>query len=246
MGALTPLGLDQDGSPVILECKRVSNENIINQGLFYLDWLMDHRGDFEVAARDVIKPGEDVSWSSPRLILPAESFGSYELYAVNRIDERIDLWTFRLYESGLLNVERFDKDELTTREIKQPRGGTATATTRPKRRRGVGFDPQHHTAKMSDTTQALFETSREQISALGEDVTERFMNQYVGYRRLKHFVEIVGQRRKLNLFLDGPVDDPEGLTEDVSSIGTWGTGNLRVSVTSDDDIDRVMPLIKPA
>jgi hypothetical protein len=97
---------------------------------------MDHRGDFEVAARDVIKPGEEVSWSSPRLILLAESFGSYDLYAVNRIDERIELWTFRLYESGLLNVERFAKDELTTREIKQPLRSTATATTTPKRPRG--------------------------------------------------------------------------------------------------------------
>jgi len=244
-GRIDTLGLDQDGSPVILEYKRASNENIINQGLFYLDWLMDHRGDFEVAGRAVIKSDEDVSWSSPRLILIAETFGSYDLYAVNRIDERIELWTFRLYEDGLLNVERFDKDELTTREIKQPRGGSVT-TTAPKRRGGVGFDLQHHTEKMSDTTQALFESLRDQITALGEDVTERFMNQYVGYRRLKNFVEIVGQRRKLNLFIDGPVDDPEGLTVDVSNIGHWGTGNLRLSVTSDDDIDRVMPLIKQA
>ncbi len=246
-GRIDTLGLDQDGSPVILEYKRVSNENIINQGLFYLDWLMDHRGDFEVAARGVIKPDEEVSWSSPRLILIAESFGSYDLYAVNRIDERIELWTFRLYEGGLLNVERFDKDELTTREVKPQGGATVTATTTTtKRRRGVGYDLHHHTAKMSDATQALFETLRDRITALGEDVTERFMNQYVGYRRLKNFVEIVGQRRKLNLFIDGPVDDPEGLTEDVSNIGHWGTGNLRVSVTSDDDIDRVMPLIKQA
>jgi hypothetical protein len=139
----------------------------------------------EVAARGVIKPDEEVSWSCPRLILIAESFGSYDLYGVNRIDERIELWTFRLYEDGLLNLERFDKDELTTREIK-PRG-TVTTTTATKRRRGVCFDLQHHTAKMSDTTKALFETLRDQITALGDDVTERFMNQYVGYRRLKNF-----------------------------------------------------------
>jgi hypothetical protein len=117
----------------------------------------------EVAARDGMKPDEEVSWSSPRLILIAESFGSYDLYAVNRIDERIELWTFCLYEDGLLNVERFDKGELTTREIK-PRGGTVTTTTATKRRRGVGFDLQHHTAKMSDTTKALFKTLRDEIT----------------------------------------------------------------------------------
>lgn len=36
-GRTDKLGLDQDDSPVILECKRVSNGNIVNQALFYLD-----------------------------------------------------------------------------------------------------------------------------------------------------------------------------------------------------------------
>ena len=42
-GRVDTLGLDENGCPVILEYKRASNENVINQGLFYLDWLMDHR-----------------------------------------------------------------------------------------------------------------------------------------------------------------------------------------------------------
>ena len=46
-GRIDTLGLDENGCPVILEYKRSSNENVINQGLFYLDWLMDHRKDFQ-------------------------------------------------------------------------------------------------------------------------------------------------------------------------------------------------------
>src|ERR1700750_1451016 len=46
-GRIDPLGLDRDGVPVILEYKRALNENVINQGLFYLNWLMDHRKDFQ-------------------------------------------------------------------------------------------------------------------------------------------------------------------------------------------------------
>lgn len=46
-GRIDTLGLDENGCPVILEFKRASNENVINQGLFYLDWLMDHRKDFQ-------------------------------------------------------------------------------------------------------------------------------------------------------------------------------------------------------
>ncbi len=46
-GRIDTLGLDENGCPVILEYKRSTNENVINQGLFYLDWLMDHRKDFQ-------------------------------------------------------------------------------------------------------------------------------------------------------------------------------------------------------
>lgn len=42
-GRIDSLGLDENGCPVIIEYKRHSNENVINQGLFYLDWLLDHQ-----------------------------------------------------------------------------------------------------------------------------------------------------------------------------------------------------------
>ena len=45
-GRIDTLGLDEDGCPVILEYKRALNENVINQGLFYLDWLLDHKAEF--------------------------------------------------------------------------------------------------------------------------------------------------------------------------------------------------------
>lgn len=45
-GRIDTLGLDENGCPVILEYKRAANENVVNQGLFYLDWLMGHRKDF--------------------------------------------------------------------------------------------------------------------------------------------------------------------------------------------------------
>lgn len=45
-GRIDSLGMDENGCPIIIEYKRATNENVINQGLFYLDWLMDHRAEF--------------------------------------------------------------------------------------------------------------------------------------------------------------------------------------------------------
>lgn len=47
-GRIDTLGIDENGSPVIIEYKRTLNEGVINQGLFYLDWLMDHKAEFEL------------------------------------------------------------------------------------------------------------------------------------------------------------------------------------------------------
>ena len=64
-GRIDTLGLDENGCPVIIEYKRSTNENVINQGLFYLDWLMDHQAEFKLlvmeklgkAAADAIEWG---------------------------------------------------------------------------------------------------------------------------------------------------------------------------------------------
>jgi aromatic ring-cleaving dioxygenase len=52
----------------MIQYKRALNENVINQGL-YLDWLMDHKGAFELLV--LKKLGKDdadsIDWSTPRV-----------------------------------------------------------------------------------------------------------------------------------------------------------------------------------
>lgn len=234
-GRIDTLGLDEDGSPIIVEYKRHTNENLINQGLFYLDWLMDHRGDFEVAAGTALGQEIDISWGSPRLILLAGGFSRYDQYAVNRIDERIELWSYTFYQDDFLRVERLDTEETSTKEKKvKPKSSKVLA--------GSGYSLEDHLAKM-DSSEEMFDALRNEIMSLGSDITERFMKQYIGYRRLKNFCEVVAKRNKLNVFIDGPVEDPLGIGEDYSQIGHWGTGNTRVIVESLDDIPKVMSLV---
>jgi len=45
-GRIDSLGIDENNNPVIFEYKRSSSENVINQGLFYMDWLVSHKDAF--------------------------------------------------------------------------------------------------------------------------------------------------------------------------------------------------------
>src|SRR4051794_30367327 len=64
-GRIDSLGLDENGCPVIVEYKRHSNENVINQGLFYLDWLLDHQAEFRWLVMEKLgkEVAERIEWS---------------------------------------------------------------------------------------------------------------------------------------------------------------------------------------
>ncbi|MFJ9855149.1 endonuclease NucS domain-containing protein [Streptomyces sp. NPDC101150] len=69
-GRIDSLGLDENGTPVIVEYKRSSDRNVMNQALSYLSWLHDHHHEFEslVMARLSAEAVESVDWSNPRLL----------------------------------------------------------------------------------------------------------------------------------------------------------------------------------
>jgi len=50
-GRIDTLALSEDSNPVVIEYKKVESSELINQSLYYLSWIKDHRGDFQVAAK---------------------------------------------------------------------------------------------------------------------------------------------------------------------------------------------------
>ena len=106
-GRIDTLGLDENGCPVIIEYKRALNENVINQGLFYLDWLMDHQAEFKLLVLEKLEgeEAEEIDWSAPRLICIAGDFTKYDEHAVQQINRNIDLIRYRKYGGELLLLD---------------------------------------------------------------------------------------------------------------------------------------------
>jgi hypothetical protein len=101
-GRIDTLGLDENGSPVIIEYKRSTGENVINQGLFYLDWLLDHQAEFEALVTKALGSETAVEWSAPRLLCIAGDFTRYDEHAVEQINRSIELIRYRQYGTELL------------------------------------------------------------------------------------------------------------------------------------------------
>ena len=98
------MALSEENHPVIIEYKKIESSSLINRGLFYLAWIQDHRGGFEVATRRAV--GEvDIDWSSVRVICIAPTYRKYDLYAAQVMGANLELWTYRLFENGSVYLE---------------------------------------------------------------------------------------------------------------------------------------------
>src|SRR4051794_230882 len=106
-GRVDSLGIDENGSPVIFEYKRSRDENVINQGLFYLDWLLDHRGEFALLVMKMLggTAADEIDWSNPRLVCVARDFTRYDEHAVQQINRTVELVRYRDYSGQLLALE---------------------------------------------------------------------------------------------------------------------------------------------
>lgn len=236
-GRIDTLCLDADGTPVIVEYKELENETVITQGLFYLDWLTDHKGDFERVAEKALGAGLQFDWSQPRLILLAQSFNRYDQYAVNRISERIELWTYRMYGDDILELRRLnvEPDGAETRKAAKAKSATESSVDAP--------DLAHHRKAMSPETSALFDSLREKILAFGSDVDERYLKQTITYRHSRNFCEVVPQKASLVLGFDAEqLDDPKKALRDVRALGRWITGGWEFRLSSVADLEYAVGL----
>ncbi|MEV4045480.1 DUF5655 domain-containing protein [Streptomyces sp. NPDC049744] len=230
-GRIDSLGLDENGSPVIIEYERGTDAGVINQGLFYLAWLMDHRAEFEHLVRDRLgaTAASQVLWSGPRLICIAGDFTRYDVHAVREHRRSIDLVRYRLFGSDLLGLET----------VASVSGGVQVA--RRARRRPVA-DVQG--AVMVELAGAVDEV----LLGLGDGVNRVERKTYRAYQRLRNFACLCPpQRTKLLVYLKADpkgVDLVPGFTRDVSGLGHHGTGDLEVQLRTLRDVERAQDLFR--
>ncbi|MFG3296563.1 transporter [Streptomyces sp. NPDC048179] len=234
-GRIDSLGLDENGSPIIVEYKRGVDAGVINQGLFYLAWLMDHRAEFEHLVRDRlgVTAASQVLWSSPRLVCIAGDFTRYDVHAVREHRRSIDLVRYRFFGSDLLGLE-------TVASV-----SSGMQTARRARRQAVA----RAAAGVQSTTMAeLANAVDEVLLGLGDGVNRVDRKQYWAYQCLRNFACLCPpQRSKVLVYLKvdpKKVDLVPGFTRDVTDLGHHGTGDLEVQLRTERDVERAQELFR--
>ena len=255
-GRIDSLGLDENNCPVILEYKRHKNENVINQGLYYLDWLLDHRAEFKLLVLDRFgrEIADAIEWSGTRVLCIAGDFTKFDEHAVAQIGRNIELIRYQYFGDSLLMLEWINPAQATP-STSEPGGlpqGTAPAEPVPvdsesslESRSSVA----DQLAAMPDEQRILYEELCSFIFSLGDDINVKELQLYVAFTRLKNFVCLCLMHGWFKLWLHL---DPDNVTlernfsRNVRDKGHWGTGDLELSLRTMDDLTKAKPLIERA
>lgn len=184
-GRIDTLALSEDGNPVIIEYKKAEASELINQSLFYLAWIHDHRGDFQMAVQGSLG-SSDVDWSDVRVICIAPSYSKYALHAVQVMGANIELWTYRLFTNGTMYLEELHHDSPDSAAPVDASGKNPVMVAAGKKaaatRRTATYTFDEHLAGKPDAIQDLARAVQEVMLKLDPAIEERPKKLYVAYR----------------------------------------------------------------
>ena len=242
-GRMDSIGIDENNSPVIFEYKRSQNENVINQGLFYLDWLLDHKANFKllVIEKFGMDAAEKIDWSVPCVICIAHDFTKYDIHAVNQMQRNIKLVAYRKYEDDLILFEHLNAPIVT------PLAETTSAEAEEKI-----STQKTHLEKLniiSPEMNSLYQSVCDYIESLGDDIVKNQLKYYIAYKKIQNMICVEIYNKQIILFLKlhpETVELEDGFTRDMRSIGHYGTGDLQITIKDVKDFEKAKPLIDRA
>ena len=234
---------------VIIEYKRERNYSVIDQGVSYLNLMLDYKADFIVEYNESQSnqlKRQDVDWSQSRIIFVSPSFTDYQKQSTNFKDLGIELWEIKRYQGGIVSVNPLQKAK-SAPSIKQVQK-VESEDIQKIAKEIQQYDEDHHLADKSDDIKELYEQFRDAILNLSPDSEINPKKLYIGFKKAKrNFTYIEIQKKFLRLTLNakmGSIDDPKGLLKDVSMIGHWGVGDYRLDVSDTENLEYILSLIK--
>jgi len=245
------LAFDREANAfVIIEYKKDKSFSVIDQGYAYLALMLNNKADFILEYNEKLKTNlkkDDVDWSQSRVIFVAPSFTSYQQNAISFKDLPIELW----------EVKKFDNSTILYNQLLTPEAKESVKTvTKNKTIESVTkevrvYTVEDHVGKGNENVQALFESLREKVLALGTNVAEVPKKQYIAYKTATNFADVIIYSKEIRITLNvrsGELEDPKGIATDFTKPkkGHWGNGDYEIIVRTKEDLPYAMSLIEQA
>ena len=248
-GRIDTLALSEDHHPVIIEYKKTESSDLINQSLFYLSWLGDHRGDFEIEAKKKIGNDIKVDWSTIRVIGIAPNNKKYDLHAVHVMGANIELWKYRLYKNSSIYLEEVFQQGYSAVNDHKANFRSIASKRLIQKKLDIRYTFSQHINTKSKSIRGLAYNIQEYMMGLDPSMEEAPKKFYIAYKISQNIVCMEIQKLKILLFVKinpKSISKPPPFLRDVSNIGHYGTGNTEITIKTEKDFELVKSIIKMA
>ncbi len=234
---------------VIIEYKRQQNSSVVDQGISYLNLMLEYKADFIVEYNEKQKfplKRNDVDWSQSKVIFVSPAFNDFQIQATNFKDLPIELW----------EVNRFDNDIITLNIINKSKSAPNIKAVSIEKNEEFStlkeikvYQESDHLSDKSDFIQELYEDFKQGILNLDPDIEINTRKLYIAFKKDRNIADIRIQQKNLKIWINlpyGELDDPKNLAKNVLNTGHWGNGDYEITIESTQYLEYIMSLIKQA
>lgn len=119
---------------------------------------------------------------------------------------------------------------------------------RPKKT-GAQYTLADHPHLANPQLRDLFDALSKEVLALDPCVVMEVLKLYIAFKAETNFVDVIPRAKDLVLTLNvafGEIEDPQKRCEDVTDLGRWGNGDVRVALGKKEELPYVMGLVRQA
>jgi len=246
------LAFDEESKAfVIIEYKRNQNYSVVDQGVSYLNLMLEYKADFIVEYNETQNENlkrNDVDWSQSKIIFVSPSFTDFQKQSSNFKDLAIELWEIKQFENDVVVINPIKKSK-SAPSIKQVQQNDDSEISKVVKEIKVYTEEDHLNNKTDDIIE-LYENYKNAILNLSTDIEIKPQKWYIAYKKQKNIVDIEVQSKALKLWINlkrGQLNDPKKIMRDVSILkGHNGNGDYEIIVKDTENLEYIMSLIKQA
>ena len=237
----------QTSAFIIIEYKRDKNYSVVDQGLTYLNLMLQNKAEFILTYNETLTDtlhSKDVDWSQSRVVFVSPSFTENQISASDFKDFGIELWEVKQFDNGTISINSIKKN--TSAPSIKPLLENNEKLKDIKENIKV-FSEEDHFNNGSEASIELYEKVKVSILNLADNIEIKPRKYYIAFKKGNNISDIEIQKKGLKIFINakiGTLDDPKRLLKDVSNIGHQGNGDYQIQIENDDDLEYIKSLIK--
>lgn len=239
------LGYDEENKTfIIVEYKNIKNNSLVDQGYSYLALMLKRKEAFVLKYNNVTKSNyeiKDIDWSQARIVFISPFFSKRQINATEFEGMPFDLIKAVKYENDIVEFDKLSKNP-NLKEEYTPKNEIIQEVIKEIK----VYTEDYHLNKTTEKIKNLYGILKNEILNLG-DIDIEYKKFYIAFKGTTNIADAEIYNSKIKLFINmkkGTLNDQSNLTLDMSKVGHHANGDYAIEITSEEDIDNAIPLVK--